>query len=137
MEAGEAGAVLQLTAVFIHRTMQDLINVQRCCPWQVVPRQDISREANRPGRKRGEVERQVEEKGGQERRGEGKEGREIRASHCFSITLRVLPPPGFPNKLLIAATSCFSPGCCEVTALFVMLIMSLKPRVAAGPHEVW
>lgn len=76
MEAGEAGAVLQLTAVFIHRTMQDLINVQRCCPWQVVPRQDISREANRPGRKRGEGRETSGRKGraGENGRGEGRQG---------------------------------------------------------------
>lgn len=118
VEVGEAGAMLLLTAAFIHRTIQDLINMRRCCPWQVVPRQDISREANRRGRKRGkEREREVKEEGGQERRGQQKEGRALRAAHCFSIILRVLPPSGFPNKFLIAATFYFSPGCWEVTAL--------------------
>lgn len=43
-KVGEAGAVLLLTVALIHRTEQDLIKVQKCCPWQVKPRQDISRE---------------------------------------------------------------------------------------------
>lgn len=100
-----------------------------------MPQQDISRDANRLGRKR----REGREMSGRRGRAgdEGKEGREIRAAHCFSITLWVLPAPGFPNKFLIAGTFYFSPGWCEVTALFVMLIMSSKPRAAARPHEGW
>lgn len=129
--------MLRLTAVFSHRAVQDLINVQPGCPWQVCHgRTSAGMQTDREGKEE-RVERQVEEEGGQERRGEGKEGGEIRAAHCFSITLWVLPAPGFPNKFLIAVTFYFSPGWCEVTALFVMLIMSSKPRAAARHHEGW
>ena len=76
MAVGEAGAMLQLRAAFICRTVQDLINVQRCCPWQVVPWQGISREANRQGRKRGEGRETSGRRGraGEEGTGEGRQG---------------------------------------------------------------
>jgi len=74
--AGEAGALLQLTVAFICRTVQDLINVQRYSPWQVVPWQDISREANRPGRKRREGRETSGRRGraGDEGTGEARQG---------------------------------------------------------------
>lgn len=137
MEMGEAAAMLQLTTAFICRTVQDLINVQRCCPWPVVPWQDISREAKRRGRRRGEGKETSGRRGraGEEGAWEGRQGHE--GSPLLLHHPTVQHPPGFPNKLLIAATFSFSLGCCEVTALFVMLIMSLKSRAAARPHEGW
>lgn len=58
---GEAGAVLPLTAAAIRRTVQDLIKVQQCCPWQVVPQQDISKEWTDREERQKRVERGVKE----------------------------------------------------------------------------